>query len=182
MIKRSVVTGYAQALYDLAKKEGVVEQVEQELESIDSLLKECLDLRKLMYHPGLPPKDKKRLAGEVFVKEGMPLVKKFLFVVIDKRRERLLDSILDSYKSVVRNVKGIVLAELQSAKELTEENVSALKTKLEKVTGKRVEIKTSVNAKILGGVIIRFGDKLIDGSVRNRLYKLKRKLMQANPA
>ena len=73
-------------------------------------------------------------------------------------------------------------ADFDLDKELTEENLSALKGKLENVIGKEVEIKTSVNPKILGGVIIRFGDKLIDGSVRSRLYKLKRKLMQANPA
>ncbi len=182
MIKSSVVTGYAQALYDLAKNEGVVEQIEQELVSIDQLLKECSELRKLMFHPGVGLKDKKKLAGEVFVKDGMPLIKKFLFVLIEKRREKFLEYILESYKSVVRKAKGIVLAEIQSVKELTEENIAALKTKLEDLIKKEVEIKTSVNAKILGGIIIRFGDKLIDGSVRNRLYKLKRKLMQANPA
>ena len=75
-----------------------------------------------------------------------------------------------------------MLAEVQSTIELTEENIGKLKSNLEKVIGKEVEITTTINPKILGGLVIRFGDKLIDGSIRSKLLKLKKNLMQAAPA
>jgi F-type H+-transporting ATPase subunit delta len=110
------------------------------------------------------------------------LIKKFLFVLIDKRRERLLSLLLNSYRSVIRQAKGIILADVQSTIRLTDDNIVKLKKTLEKLTGKEIEIRTSVNPKILGGLIIRIGDKLIDGSVRNRLLKLKKNLLQTVPA
>lgn len=177
-----VVLGYTRALFELASSSGIAEHIEKELEIIDDLLNKNKDLEKLMLHPGVSLQEKKRLVESVLAHEGTSLMKKFLFVLIDKRRERLLSLLLNSYRSVIRQVKGIVLADVQSAIQLTDDNIVKLKKTLEKLTGKEVEIKTSINPKILGGLIIRFGDKLIDGSVRNRLLKLKKKLMQTVPA
>ncbi len=182
MTEDTVALGYAQALYELASAGEAVDQIESELQTIDTLLKESFELSKIMIHPGVSLQLKKKLVDSVLAHEGSPLIKKFLFVLIDKRRVNLLSLLFTSYKTVVRQIKGIVMAEVQSTIELTDDNISNLKTKLEKLTGKEVEITSSINPKILGGLVIRFGDKLIDGSVRYKLTKLKQKLMQIAPA
>lgn len=182
MTESSIALGYARALFDIASESGIADQIENELATIDNLLNVNKDLKKLILHPGVSIQDKKKLVENILAHESSTLIKKFLFVLIDKRRQRLLEFLLRSYKSVVRQVKGIVLAEVQSTKQLTDDNISKLKTSLVELIGKDVEIETSINPKILGGLVIRFGDKLIDGSVRNRLFKLKRKLMETMPA
>lgn len=182
MTVSSIALGYARALFDISFSTGITEQVEKELEAIDNLLQVNKDLEKLILHPGVSVQEKKKLVESVFAFEGSPLIKKFLFVLIDKRREKLLTSLLSAYKTIVREVKGIVLAEVQSTIELSDDNIGKLKASLEKLIGKEVEIATSINPKILGGLVIRYGDKLIDGSVRYRLSKLKKKLMQTVPA
>ena len=182
MTDSSIALGYTRALFEIASSNGIAEQVKKELEAIDTLLKANKDLEKLMLHPGVSLQDKKKLVEKVLAYESTSLIKKFLFVLIDKRRERLLTSLLNSYMTVIREIKGIVLAQVQSTVQLTDENIGKLKGSLEKLIGKEVEIDTSINPKILGGLVIRFGDKLIDGSVRYRLLKLKKKLMQTVPA
>ena len=182
MTEESVVLGYAQALYELASESGQVEQIEKELQAMDALLKESKVLQKLMLHPGVSINLKKRLVDSVLVHECSHLMKKFLYVLIDKRRERLLGFLFASYRHVVRKVKGIVMTEVQSTIQLTDDHLARLKTRLEKVLEKEIEITATINPEILGGLVIRFGDKLIDGSVRYKLAKLKKKLMQAIPA
>ncbi|MGR3219314.1 MAG: ATP synthase F1 subunit delta [Candidatus Anammoxibacter sp.] len=182
MTEDIVALGYTRALYDIASNNGQVDQLEGELKALDCLLKESKDLENVMIHPGITQKTKKRLVENILAHECSPLLKKFLFVIIDKRREKLLSLLYAAYLSVIREVKGVVLAEVQSTIQLTEENISKLKSNLEKVTGKEVEIATTINPKILGGLVIHFGDKLIDGSIRSKLSKLKKKLMQATPA
>lgn len=182
MTEDNVVLGYAQALYELASESGQIEQIEKELQTMDTLLKESTVLKKLMLHPGVPVNLKKRLVESVLAHECSHLMKKFLYVLIDKRRERLLGFLFVSYRNVVRKIKGIVITEVQSAIQLTDNHLERLKTRLEKILGKEIEITAVINPEILGGLIIRFGDKLIDGSVRHKLSKLKKKLMQTVPA
>ena len=182
MTEDSVALGYSRALYDIASNSDQVDQIEGELKALDGLLKGSKDLEKVIMHPGVSLHVKKKLAENILSHECSPLLKKFLFVIIDKRREKLLNLVYTAYLSVVREVKGIVLAEVQSTIELTEGNIVKLKANLEKVIGKEVEITATINPKILGGLVIRFGDKLIDGSIRGKLSKLKKNLMQATPA
>ncbi|MGR3317965.1 MAG: ATP synthase F1 subunit delta [Candidatus Anammoxibacter sp.] len=182
MTEDIVALGYSRALYDIASNSGQVDLLEGELKALDALLKESKDLENVMMHPGISLNVKKKLVENILAYECSSLLKKFLFVIIDKRREKLLNLLYTAYLSVVREVKGIVLAEVQSTIELTEENIGKLKSNLERAIGKEVEITTTINSKILGGLVIRFGDKLIDGSIRSKLAKLKKNLMQASPA
>lgn len=182
MTEDSVIKGYSLALYTLASNSNQVDQIEAELKVLDSLLKNSRDLEKIMMHPGVSLKVKKKLVENILAHECSPLLKNYLFVIIDKRREEFLNFLYLSYMSVVRQAKGIVLTEVQSTIALTDENIRKLKTNLEKVIGKKIEISTIINPDILGGLVIRFGDKMIDGSLRNKLSKLKKNLMQAVPA
>lgn len=181
MTENSVASGYARALFAIASETGIADEVEKELDAMDSMLAQNADLRGLMMHPGVPLQQKKRLVEGILAHGCSSLLKRFLFVVIDKRRVGLLTFLQDSYRSVIREVKGIVLAEVQTAVELTNEDSARLKAQLERLTGKDIEIATSINVDILGGVVVRLGDKLIDGSVRSRLLKMKKHLLQTVP-
>lgn len=182
MTEDTVALGYAQALYEIAADKGITDQVGQELQAITYLVEGSKDLEKLLFHPTVSADKKKRLFECLLSGDSSDLIKTFLFLLIDKRREKLITVLFASYRSISRKVKGIVVAEVQSTIQMTDDNLDKLKSTLEKLLSKTVEIETLIDPKILGGLVIRIGDKLIDGSVRSKLSGLKKKLMQTVPA
>lgn len=182
MTENSVALGYAQALYEIASAREISDQVGTELQSLTALIKGNKDLEKILYHPTISDEKKKSLLSSLLAGDSSALFNNFLFLLIDKRREKLLSVLESSYLSITRAFKGIVVAEVQSTVKMTDANLVALKSTLEKLMSKEVEFETVINPKILGGLVIRIGDKLIDGSVRSKLMNLKKKLMQTVPA
>ena len=181
MTEDSVVLGYAKALYAVAADKGITDQVGEELESLTGLIAGNKDLEKLLFHPTISTVIKKNLFTNLLSEDSSGLIKRFFCLLIDKRREKMVTVLSAAYKVISRKVKGIVVAEVQSTIEMTDDNLNLLKSKLEKLLSKTVEIETQINPKILGGLVIRIGDKLIDGSVRSKLLGLKKRLMQTVP-
>ena len=182
MIEDSVVLGYAQALYEIAADKGIADQVGCELEELTALVAGNKDLERLLFHPTVSADKKKKLFENLLSEDSSDLIKRFFYLLVDKRRERLVTVLSSSYRVISRKVKGIVVANVQSTIVMTDDNLSDLKLKLEKLLSKTVEIEAEINPKILGGLVIRIGDKLFDGSVRSKLSGLKKKLMQTVPA
>ncbi|KKN45217.1 hypothetical protein LCGC14_0685180 [marine sediment metagenome] len=103
-------------------------------------------------------------------------VRNLLFLLIEKRRERILDSLPDVFKEVAGRIKGVTHVKVQTAFPLPDSMLIKLKENLEKLTKKKVELETEINKDIIGGMIIRIGNKIIDGSVINHLKNLKKNL------
>ncbi len=176
MIKKSIAMGYAQALFEVADENGVADEVEKDLESITGLLRTNKKFRDILYHPSIIKDAKKDIINKTIGPQCSKWVKNLLFILIDKRRERILDSLADMFKEVVGQVRGVTHIKVQTAFPLTDSRLSRLKENLEKLAKKKVELETEINKDIIGGMVIRIGNKIIDGSVINHLKNLKKNL------
>src|SRR5262249_15946525 len=104
------------------------------------------------------------------------IVRNFIYVVIDHQRTQLLPEIFESFQEVVRERQGVAEAQIASAAALNDDQKKELTKALEKLTGRKVETRFSHDAKLLGGVVVRVGDTIYDGSLRNRLDDLRERL------
>ncbi len=179
MIEESLVEGYAKALFEVAVEKGDAGDIEKDLDGIKKLLGKNKKFRDILYHPSIIKSDKKDLIDKVIVPGcSSKWVKNLLFLLVDKRRERMLDNLPDVFKGVAGKIRGVIPVKIQTAIALNEERLGKLKKNLEKLTKKKVEIETEINKDIIGGMIIRIENKIIDGSITNHLKNLKKSLLK----
>ena len=101
----------------------------------------------------------------------------FLLLLVDKRRFALLSVIAEQFREMANAAQGIVIADVTTAQPATEAQQKKIAAKLEAVTGKKVELRLHENKALLGGVVVKIGDRRIDGSVAGRLQALQKELL-----
>ena len=179
MTEESLATGYAQALFEVASKRGGADDIEKDLEGIKELLKSNKEFRDILYHPSITKTDKKDIINKTIGRQcSSKWVRNLLYILIDKRREKILDFLPDVFKGVAGQIRGVVSVKVQTAFPLTGTRRVKLKENIEKLTKKKVELETEVNKEIIGGMIIRIENKIIDGSITNHLKNLKKNLLK----
>ena len=178
MLNRSVARRYAEAFFSIAQEQNKIDQYQQELEKLVQVIEETENLKEYLAHLLIPAKEKKEIAAKIFAEQVSTTTLNFLYVLIDKRRERYLDAILAEYKDMADESHNIAKAELIAAQEVSEEDVKMLAEKLSASMGKTVQLNVSVDPALIGGVKIRLGDQIIDGTVAKKLEMLKEQLKQ----
>jgi F-type H+-transporting ATPase subunit delta len=134
-------------------------------------------LRNLLANPAVTGKEKHAVAEKLAARLGASkILRNFLFLLIDHRRTLMIPELAEAFQTVIRERENIAEAEVTSAVELSEAQKRSLGQSLEKKTGKRIEAKFSVNKGLLGGVVVRIGDTVYDGSVKHRLGEMRAKL------
>lgn len=177
MLKSGAVERYARALFDLAVEENQLDQFNQELTEIHGLITGQEDLKKLLHHPRIPEADKKDLMKRI-LGDASPMIVNFIMLLIDKGRISLLKGIIEHFQDMVREAKGIIEVQVYTALELTAALEAKLAEKLKKLTEKEVELKVQVDPGLIGGMKLRIGDKVIDGSIQTHLERIKENLGQ----
>lgn len=177
MLTNQLAVKYAQAIYELAGEKDMLNGVEQEMRLVESTITSYDDLSTLIYHPQVLAQAKKETIRKVFGQDISDVVLKFLLLLVDKRRESILPGIISEYVKMANNAQGIIEAEVTTALPLVASQQTALADKLSLVTGKKVVLKTQIDQGIIGGIIVKIGDKLIDGSVVRQLATLKKALL-----
>ncbi|MGI6092380.1 MAG: F0F1 ATP synthase subunit delta [Veillonellaceae bacterium] len=179
MLNDQLAIKYAQALYELAGEKEALPQAEQQLTELEQVLATNAELATFLYHPQVEAQAKKEVLAAVFDGELAEFVHNFLLLVIDKRRETILPAIFREFKRILNEARNIIEAEVTTAFPLSDAEHNSLAQKLGTVTGKTVILNTKIDSSILGGVIVKIGDKLIDGSVARQLKTLKTALINA---
>lgn len=177
MLANQLATKYAQAIFELAAEKELLDQVEAELIMVESQINAHSDLATLIYHPRVLPQAKKETLSKIFGQDTLDFVLKFLMLLVDKRRETSLPAIICEYVKLANGARNIALAQVTTAMPLGAEQEAALISKLSLVTGKKIVLQTQIDKAIIGGVIVKIGDKLIDGSVASQLETLKNALL-----
>ncbi|MDK2880826.1 MAG: F-type H+-transporting ATPase subunit delta [Clostridia bacterium] len=172
MIEKAVARRYARGLFDVAREQNQVEAVASDLQEVVAALGQNPELRKLLERQWVATKDKKELLKKLWQERVCRLVYSFLELLIDKHRERYLEAIAEVYLDLVRDLKNIIVAEIRTAFPLDPQREAALKQALEKMTRKNVELRMSVDSGLIGGLVIKVGDRVYDGSVKKRLQML----------
>ena len=178
----SVARRYASALFEVAKKRGQVEIVASSLSDVVAGVESSRQLASVLHHPLLPLDRKRAVLSGVFGGAVHPDVEKFLFLVVEKDRAILLPQILGEFNRLFDEFRHEADGEVTSAVPLSAAEIAALQSALQAKFGVKVRLKTRVDANILGGLVVRVGDKLIDGSVASRLQTLSEQLKRVKVA
>lgn len=174
---KSASLQYANALADVALAQGAAEPTAQQLVGFGALYAESAELRNFLASPAVNREAKHRVIEKLLARSGGgKIVRNFLFIVTDKQRMHLLPEIIASFQEVVRQRKGVSEAQVSSAIELTAAQKKDMSSTLERLTGRRVEAKFSQDPNLLGGAVVRVGDTIYDGSLRNKLNALRARL------
>ena len=174
---KSVSLQYANALADIAMEQGAVEPAARQLQEFSAAYMESPELQNYLDSPAISPENKRAVLEKIAARMGASkVVRNFLFVVSDHGRSRDFPQIADSFQDVVRERQGIADAKIFSAVRLSEGQKTELTQKLTQLTGKTVDPNYFIDPELLGGVLVRVGDTIYDGSLRNRLQQMQAKL------
>ncbi|MFM1651203.1 F0F1 ATP synthase subunit delta [Brevibacillus sp. B_LB10_24] len=165
----AVAKRYARALFEVAKERGLIDQVETELKSIVDAVRQNEDITKILMHPHISVGAKKELISQLFEAHVAEVTSNFLAVLIDNGRESDLENIANAYVKLANEERGIADALLTSAKPLSSEEQAEIAERFGKLLNKRLRFETVVDPAILGGIVIKIGDRLYDGSVKSKL-------------
>ena len=177
MLDKSVAITFINALLEVALKKGQFDLVEKDLDLVCDVITKHDNFKKVLFHPSIPRSGKKDLITSVFGKSISDLMLNFLCLLVDRRKEKILEFIPDVYRAVADKQKDVVKIMVQTVVPLTGDRLDNFRKRLKKITGKTVELEVVQNPNILGGMVIQIGNKMIDGSVANRLKNLKTRLL-----
>ena len=174
---KSASLQYANALADVALAQGAAAPAEQQLADFVATYKASAELRNVLASPAVSKEDKRAVADKIAARLGASkIVRNFLFVVIDHQRSHFFSEILASFQEVLRDRQGVAEAEVFSAVALNDAQKKEMTRTLEQATGKKIDAKFSLDANLLGGALVRVGDTIYDGSLRNQLDSLRERL------
>lgn len=174
-----VGTTYGEALFELAVEEGKEDEFLDEIVQLKELLYENPDFGKLMNHPKILKEDKLKVLEEVFGGRISKELLGFLYLIVSKDRYGDIDSILNYFIEEVKRIKGIGIAYVTTAIDLSEVKKKEVEEKLLETTSfKKMEMHYQVDESLIGGMVIRIGDRVVDSSVKNKLFELQRELLK----
>jgi F-type H+-transporting ATPase subunit delta len=168
---------YAKALFSLARDAERVEAVGSEFAGLVETMNAVPSLREVLVRPLYPAAERRAALRAVGERIGLsPLVQHFLSFIIDQRRTRDIDAILDEYRKLAEAAAGRVRGEVISAAALDDGQLERLRAALARRTGSVVDLDVRVDPQLLGGVVARVGDLVFDGSLRTQLSQLRASL------
>jgi F-type H+-transporting ATPase subunit delta len=175
-----VARRYAAALFALAQRDEIADAIDKDLLLIERFLADVPYLRAVLVEPIVSEERKLKVVADAFGDRVTEASLSFLRLLIRKRREQLVGECIREYRALSLEHANMVDAEARSAVPLTPAQTGALQQNLEKMTGKTVRLTAVTDAATIGGVVVRIGDTIIDGSVQGRLQRLQQHLMGAS--
>lgn len=175
----TVARKYAETLFELAVREQQAEEYGHALRTVSGQLDQEPKFRLFLETPRIDDEDKKALVRKVFGDEIPKHVLNFVLVTIDKRRQRLLQQITSEYALLVDEHLGREHVEVTVARAPDQETSSMIGERLSKALGKEAIPHVRVKPAIIGGIIVRTGDTIYDGSVRRRLEGMRSRMLNA---
>ena len=165
---------YALALYDLASENKVIDPVLDNLKSIQEVINKNRELKLLVKSPLIFSNDKLEILLKLMSKQNLnQLSVTFLKVISKNKRFASLLSIILQFANINAQKRGDVLAAITSADELSEDQRANVKEQLKAILGEKLSLNFKVDKKIIGGLIVKVGSKMIDTSLANKINKLK---------
>jgi F-type H+-transporting ATPase subunit delta len=169
---------YSKALFNLAKEKGTLEVVKNDMDAVFTLMKESNELQLLFQNPVLKPSKKSEAVDQIF-KSFNTSTLSFIKLLIKNRREEHLMDISRYFLDKYMHYKGIENATFTSATTVDKSMLENIKQLIRTLLKTEVELTTSVDERLIGGFILRVGDKQFDASVHSKLNQIKQKLVKA---
>ena len=177
MIRDVAAKRYAEAAYLIARENGTEEAWSDGLRAMSALFSDAA-AAAFLGNSRVPPKEKQALVQKAL--EGVQKeVLSLALILLRRGRTPLGPGIAEAYQELLDEARGVSHATVTTAVSLSDEELAVVKKKLAEIAGGEVVVETKVAEEILGGVVVRIGDRLIDGSTKSRLLALKQKLAGA---
>lgn len=176
MTKDPRIQGYAAALFQVARAEGALDVVEDELFRFARTLQKETKLREALTDAALPADHRARMVAELLGDKASPHTVNLVRFVVEQGRARELPAIVESLVELAAAERRRAVAEVRSAVPLDGDLRDRLREAIEKATGKSIEVKVIVDPSIIGGLHVRVGDLVFDGTVRRRLQSAKERI------
>src|SRR2546426_2957726 len=176
MPKGAIARRYAGAMFDIGLKQHSLERTLEDVRGIAQVFAH----RKLAYllrEPKVPAKRKETAIRQALADKVLPTSLNLALLVVQRELVELMPNIASELEQLVLDYKNQAIAEVTTAMKLDDAHTNLIKQALERRTGKTILVKTKVQPEILGGVIARVGDRIIDGSIRYRLSALRQQLL-----
>ena len=165
---------YADAAFEIATRDGTIETWRRDLDGAAGEL-DGSELLAILANPSLPLEQRTNVARQVFDGLSAP-ARNLVLLLVRRGRIEQLPRVAAEFRRLDDRRQGITHATASSAAPLTDTEVRALTARLEQLTGGRIALQTDVDESLIGGLVVRVGDRLIDGSVRGRLERLRNQL------
>ena len=171
---------YASALYDLAAEKKIVDLVLEDLAFLQKCTQENKDLKLLAKSPLITSSDKLNIFEKILSKRKTDnLTNTFLKVISRNKRFAKLSSIISQFMNINSQKRGDVLADVTSADELSDNQKNGIRDQLKQTLGKKLSLNFNVDKKIIGGLIVKVGSKMVDSSLATKINKLKIAMREA---
>jgi F-type H+-transporting ATPase subunit delta len=170
------IDGYAQGIFEIAKSEGSLETVENELFQFSQLFQGNEQLREKLTDQSLPVEKRQAIVEDLLGQKASPLTVNLISFLVGAGRARELPEIVDRLVQRAAAERKRSVAEVRTALPLDDEQRRRLTEALQRATGKQIELKVIVDPSVIGGVVARVGDTVIDGTIRRRLEQLRESL------
>lgn len=173
MIKSQVGRRYSKAIFEIAEEKNQVKEIYEMLNSAMVLYRTDKEFKNFILNPLIDNEQKKSVLNEIFGKDSSENLNILLYI-LDKRRMNCIKYIVAEYLKIYYRKNKILDVRATFTKELTDEQKKKLIDKLSQKTGKEINLEIKIDKNILGGGIIKIGDKIIDGSIRRELDNWKK--------
>lgn len=171
-----VAKRYAKALYDSAQAAGDAERVNEELQATAEVYEREQDFRAVMSHPAIATEAKLAFLKDVFGEGLSELMYSTLQLLVERGRFSVLPSLQQAYANIADERAGRAKARVYSAQGLTDTDREAISAQFSKLTGKQISVENIIDPSLIGGIRVRIGDRLYEGSVAGKLEQLRNQL------
>lgn len=179
MLYGALARRYAQALFEIAS-ETSLDQVDKELREITQLIAEHQEVAQVLYHPHISLTEKKALMDKLIGGQVGPVVRNFLYLLIDRRRQNLLPMVEREFSRLADEARNIVEAKVASAVVLTSSQTDRLNAQLSRLTGKTVRLVSELRPELMGGILVQIGDHVMDGTIKHALERMRENLRKTS--
>ncbi len=170
---KSVAYIYAESLYHVAQRAGKTEILVQQARQLIEVYQLCVRLKTFLAVPNIRTDEKKQVLERILKGRFDDLLLNLFFVLIERHRTLLLTQILGTFLDLEEKMRGIYHAEIRTAVPLKQEEKQNLLIALQNFTGYKFRVSHIVDPQVLGGVLVRFGDTVIDGTIWGKLTDMK---------
>jgi F-type H+-transporting ATPase subunit delta len=172
---------YAQSVLELANEQKQAEQIGQELSALKQMLDENPQVREVFTNPAISAEEREQLIGRAFKGNISPLLFNTIGVLNEKNRLGLLGQIAQAYDDLLDQQLGKIEVDLTVAQKLDADQLEKARRQISQALGRDAVVRQNVDDEIIGGMIVRVGDKLIDASVKYQLAAMKKQLLESAP-
>jgi len=176
MIQPGVARRYAQAFFEAATEQSLIERCGQDLAVVDEAMKNNPALLTLLSHPTISVAVKKEHLKAVFGPFVHAVTLNLLQLLMERGREKFISAIADYYKRLADEAQGRITAYVETAHVLADSEVREIEMRLSGETGRTYAVETALTPELIGGVRVRIGDHVIDATVKGRLTQFERQL------